>query len=682
MMKKRFLALLAACAAALTACAGNTPVENPHPVDEPAVTGDEPAQEPDSVPEYDTAESTGEALPEVSSWEPLELSNFSGADGLQTVKLPFEAVNLSTACGSLVLAVSNCVNGICSAAVIDTEALTYTTAEVPIGVGDNDIYTCVTPWFLGGCPLVTDMFSGEVVLFDRNLNELDRIMLEGTDFTASPSTDQCSIGFKHYNEARVTWVSIENNRLAITEGAIETDMLVNQLLPLSESESLISCFDNTIWDNNYFLTDGKEITPINISGSVNVFVINGRLGINNFIDNEITIYERNSLVKKTFSYPAGSWLITGGSSGSSLYFAWQGKGQHKLFRMSPENGNTTAQITIPFDNSQPSYLGYLSETDGGVLVQGCFDDREQVLLWKPENITSAESWGAVRTENYTKLCEELARELEETYNITVQYGNEAVRYFTQYAVVSETNERRIYSALTSVKSVLGKFPEGFIKELTEYMSMDILLTGSILSNGISRDSITTACAFTESDFDARTETVVLDISLAYIEKDLPHELMHVIEDTMYYVSIDNPYQIYDMFSRWSMLNPEDFEYAYVYTYEDGTTIDWYGGCVGVYFCDGEMSADDVYFVDGYSTTYPKEDRARLFENLFCYSDELPAYFSGKNIRLKTNYLCLCIRECFDSLRDCEDIIWEHGVPMEHDLDWYIENYDYTYGAVG
>ena len=90
--------------------------------------------------------------------------------------------------------------------------------------------------------------------------------------------------------------------------------------------------------------------------------------------------------------------------------------------------------------------------------------------------------------------------------------------------------------------------------------------------------------------------------------------------------------------------------------------------------DGDV--DGIYFVDGYSTTYPSEDRARIFENLATFAPEdRPAAFSGKNMQLKAAYLCAALRDAYDSIAQAEDVFWEHGLNAEYTLDWFRENYD-------
>ena len=94
-----------------------------------------------------------------------------------------------------------------------------------------------------------------------------------------------------------------------------------------------------------------------------------------------------------------------------------------------------------------------------------------------------------------------------------------------------------------------------------------------------------------------------------------------------------------------------------------------------------MPLDSVYFVDGYATSYAKEDKARIFENIFfSETTPLPDYFRSVNMQLKSAYLCACIREAFTCLEGVE-ACWEKSIDSDYTLDYFKESYnldDYYY----
>ena len=86
------------------------------------------------------------------------------------------------------------------------------------------------------------------------------------------------------------------------------------------------------------------------------------------------------------------------------------------------------------------------------------------------------------------------------------------------------------------------------------------------------------------------------------------------------------------YDRWDSLNPDDFAYDNDYIANrarDGSS--W-------------MKPGKEYFIDTYSMSYAKEDRARLFEYAMTAGHE--ALFSSPNLQRKLQQLCTGIREGF------------------------------------
>ena len=108
----------------------------------------------------------------------------------------------------------------------------------------------------------------------------------------------------------------------------------------------------------------------------------------------------------------------------------------------------------------------------------------------------------------------------------------------------------------------------------------------------------------------------------------------------------------DYDEEWADLSPSG-AYTYSYSnYEDNLLYTPYDSSYG------------VWFVDGYSRTYPTEDRARIMENLFNTSEEnadKSIFAENQNIKEKAIQYCSILRECFSSC-DSEDLLpWEIGL---------------------
>lgn len=157
--------------------------------------------------------------------------------------------------------------------------------------------------------------------------------------------------------------------------------------------------------------------------------------------------------------------------------------------------------------------------------------------------------------------------------------------------------------------------------------------------------------------------MVFDVSLKdALQTNFAHEWFHLLEDRIWETVQE------DWESRWTAMSPED---AYFYEYNEYLAFDEDRG-IDVYVSEPDM--EDVYFIDGYSRTFPKEDRARIFENLYMAGSgtELPACFESSHIRKKAVYLCELIRSCYPSSDTAGKNVWEQGL-CEADWEQICEN---------
>lgn len=120
------------------------------------------------------------------------------------------------------------------------------------------------------------------------------------------------------------------------------------------------------------------------------------------------------------------------------------------------------------------------------------------------------------------------------------------------------------------------------------------------------------------------------------EKALYHELYHVMETHILGNSI--------ALDQWAKLNPVGFEYDYDYlanAQRDGSEF---------------LQPDTRSFVDTYSMSYPKEDRARIFEYAMTAGNE--PLFAASPLQYKLKMLCQGIREAFGLKKSTENFPWE------------------------
>ncbi|MGN0650469.1 MAG: hypothetical protein ACI4KM_08545 [Oscillospiraceae bacterium] len=675
-MKKRYVAALCALSLLLTGC-NNSASESvgessPQTESVAAATG----EITDETAAADNVESTPEPV-----GTPVTLTPISAAEKLE---LPISPGSISNVNDGRMLVINSTED--MKAALIDLNALTYVVTDIKVDKSNEneEFGYYFSPVFIGGYPAIVDIFSGEVRLMDDELNVIDTFKPGLDNAYLSDCWDKDMVCINTYGSDELIVVSAENGKLSHQMLRMNSGIdYLQSVIFINEKESIISSYDSENYTTDYYMLDSEkgEKTALNVSSDECAYYSDGKIYLFNYLENEITIFDpERPAIKSYFSFPREAWIVGGIKNGSIMYSAEDSE-KVTLSRISLETGVTDATLEIRKESGEWATIWNTAESGEYIYILGCFNGENAILRWKPEPSSEEIPWQALVKPDYRRLTVEIANEIESEYGISVLYGNEAVRYFNDYAVVSETDERKICNALTALKTVFGKFPEGFLRELTSYKPIEVLLTGDILSSGQSRNSITTADAFTSSLDDK--EVVVIDVGIYTMMETIAHEFFHVMEDTMYSVMQSNPEESYEVFWSWNYLNKPDFEYAFIYTHEDGSTIDDYSPDYGAYYYEGcGVDLNDIYFVDGYSTTFPSEDRARLFQKMLVLTDDMPEYFKGENINNKAAYLCLCLRDCFRSLDNCEDIVWERGIRIEHDLDWYREQYSWEKYAVG
>lgn len=229
-----------------------------------------------------------------------------------------------------------------------------------------------------------------------------------------------------------------------------------------------------------------------------------------------------------------------------------------------------------------------------------------------------------------------AHEIGGRYGVEILLWDEAVAVQPwDYILESEHRVSAMEDALKILDGVLARFPEGFFQtaaETSDLGAIQIALVGSI--NGDPQqgtlDSPEGLQFWNNSD-----PYIALDLT-AGLEQNFYHELFHVIESRV----LGNT-TIYD---NWNSLNPKGFEYDYDYITNQQRTDATY--------LEGENRA----FIDFYSMSFPKEDRARLME--YAMLDGMEETFASDRMQRKLSRLCLGIRKAFGLSGYVEVLPWE------------------------
>lgn len=233
-------------------------------------------------------------------------------------------------------------------------------------------------------------------------------------------------------------------------------------------------------------------------------------------------------------------------------------------------------------------------------------------------------------------CRAYATELNQRYGVEILLYTDAVANQPwDYTLEAEYQAPMIRRDLELLDQLLAIYPQGFLKQTVDSTSSRVLriclvrsLTGTPESG-----SLETAEGI---HFWIEEEPYVALCVGQLNDKLVFHEIFHAIETKVYSDS-----QIY---YEWDDLNPKGFEYDY--NYQDYLNH-W----------DSEYLKDETRaFIDSYSMTFPKEDRARIMEYAMTEGNE--SCFQSEIMQRKLYQLCLGIRKAYGLTKSEETYPWE------------------------
>lgn len=236
--------------------------------------------------------------------------------------------------------------------------------------------------------------------------------------------------------------------------------------------------------------------------------------------------------------------------------------------------------------------------------------------------------------NYEALaqCQAYAAQLSEKYGIQILVWEDALAVQPwDYELEAESLPRVLQQELELLDRRLSQYPEVVLeKTMSHFSSLNICLVRQITGAAAS-GSLDTA---TGIQFLDGTDAYVAIAVGKYSQQALYHELFHVME-----THILNESAALDI---WNELNPEGFEYSYGY----GSA-----GDTGAY-----LSGETRAFVDAYSMSFPKEDRARVWENAMLPGNA--ELFESEILQAKLTALCEGVRKAYGLRKSPETFPWE------------------------
>ena len=318
-----------------------------------------------------------------------------------------------------------------------------------------------------------------------------------------------------------------------------------------------------------------------------------------------------------------------------------GKGDIMLSHYDLSTGQRTAALVLP-SGAQPQ--GFCATAQGQIWFWR-FDrhyDCNTLYLWDPSASPSGD------TEIYTGLhypreapdlegmarCQAYARELEQRYGIAIRIFQDADDIQPQgYRLEYEYRASQTLRSLELLERSLQQYPSGFLDAASgPFEGLTVCLVSHI--RGSSQ----------WGTLDALPGIQFLDGNHAYIalaagrgiQGAFYHQLCHLIDTVVFTRS--------SAYDTWQSLNPSGFQYDYSYIANQSRNSTAY------------LLEDRRSFVDIFSMSYPKEDRARIMEYAM-----LPGnadMFRAPVMQAKLKKLCIGIREAFGLENAPETFLWE------------------------
>ena len=307
-----------------------------------------------------------------------------------------------------------------------------------------------------------------------------------------------------------------------------------------------------------------------------------------------------------------------------------------------ETGNSLSRIRLAGIGSPVGIVKQQQEKKIWFLAENLFTGEEDLYCWDP-------SVGAETVENsflspyYTaqspdrdglKNCQDRATALAQTYGIRIELWEDAASPLpNDYSVTAEYLVNVYERYLPVLEKALSAFPKTVYQKLGR-QSQNGKLTVSLVREIYTTNELGSQTLDRGNHFWSNGSSYLLLVMDDKLEQSFFHELFHAMDS---YILTET-----ESYDDWRKLNPSGFSYDYSYiTNEYRDPKDY-------------LKPESRAFIDLYSMSYPKEDRARIMEYAMLEGNE--HYFTSKIMSKKLETLCKGIRKAF-KLGD-GDYLWE------------------------
>ena len=236
-------------------------------------------------------------------------------------------------------------------------------------------------------------------------------------------------------------------------------------------------------------------------------------------------------------------------------------------------------------------------------------------------------------------CRAYAEEIGNRYGIEVLIHKEAAAVEPyDYDLEYEHLVGVLHRELELLDKNLSRYPEGFLSTLADRFDGITICIVRSLTGTAEAGSLESADGI---QFLNGYRAYIALAAPYNTEYALYHELCHLIDTVVITES--------GAYDRWDELNPKGFAYDFDY--------------IANQIRDGSAWLQDSNrsFIDTYSMSFPKEDRARIME--YAMTDGNAFYFRSTTMQAKLLLLCQGIREAFGLRKSPETFLWEQYLNM-------------------
>ena len=481
-----------------------------------------------------------------------------------------------------------------------------------------------------------DWESGDILLLDDALEIAAQYRVEMSGGSVYLSEDG---GFAYYLEPQsgIARIDLENG----SREAVLTDCayllasgLCGNLLSFSYTDRATQLQQSAVLS----LSDGR-VSAVPFSEAAYDVQCSGELWL--ACGSEGSYFFGRSGRPRRLIFPEGVSTVSLLSENDRILTASYSRDGSSSLRLYAPDGSYISSGQLSAEASGLYYDPVWSEAHGGYFFTRTGQDgRDRLYFWDlsiPSQGADLElaafgeadtAGSAVSTELYSK-----AAELSDKYGVEIFIAEKALTQHVDYEITQELDEALISKGLAYTEAALAAFPEGFFKQLMfgSYKHIELHLSGKLSRSEPASGELSFTNFTGFADKGEGKLLVVVDISQSGSpQRTLYHELAHLIE---YKLSFDAELREGALFSEenWNSLNPEGFSYPNSYT-----------GLSNSLYSDG----NEAWFIDLYSRTFSSEDRARILE--YAISGDSWCFAASPGRLSKLEYLCTCIKDCFDS----------------------------------